>query len=638
MANGISPTLAIRSSIGVEVWKSDGFKAPFVPDPGFARDESKLCRAIVYSPNGRFLAWANGQTVQICTAANWKVQHKLPRPKAFYLKFSPRSTYLMTWEIYTENAKDEVKEKPNLYLYDVASGREVFSIIQKRHADWEMHWAADESLFALMVGGEVLFYEVKADAEFPAKPTKRLGGARNGGVSVSPGQSPPFVAFYVPGTKGAPSMCRLFRYPNLEANQPVASKSFFQADKVEMMWNQKGTGLLLLTSTDVDSTGVSYYGKTALHFMTTKGDSFAVQLNTEGPIHAVAWSPRSTEFCVVYGFMPSKATLFNLKCDSIFEFTPGHRNSIYYNDFGNLLVFGGFGNLPGYVEIWDLNQKKQICEHKAPDTTMLEWSPTGDVFMTATTAPRLRMSNGFKIWHHTGALLHETHWAEKQELLEIIWQKYATGTLKEPTVSNVKVEGIASKTPQASKQKYVPPGMRNSVSAGSGETASSASTARAPIPGLPPGYRSAAQQAKDKKQKNKNKNKPNEGAANPGNNKPANGQPGQTNNNRAVSAGAGNAVGAGQEKKSRPKSAPNPNPIAEDVAAATTTETPTKRPPQGSGDPEKDKKIKTINKKLKDIKLLKEKNERGEKLVPTQIVKMNSEAELVKELKALKTA
>lgn len=634
MANGISPTLAIRSATGVEVWKSDGFKTPFVPDPGFARDESKLCRAIVYSPNGRFLAWANGSTVQICTASNWKIVHKLPRPKAFYLKFSPRSTYLMTWEIYTENSKDEVKEKPNLFLYDVASGHEVFSIIQKRHADWEMHWAADESLFALMVGGEVLFYEVSENAEIPAKPTKRLGGARNGGVSVSPGPSPPFVAFYVPGTKGAPSMCRLFRYPNLEANQPIASKSFFQADKVEMMWNQKGNGLLLLTSTDVDQTGVSYYGKQALHFMTTKGDSFAVQLNTEGSLHAVAWSPRSTEFCVVYGFMPAKATLFNLKCDAVFDFGTGHRNSIYYNDFGNLLVFGGFGNLPGYIEVWDLNQKKLVTEHKAPDTTLLEWSPVGDVFLTATTAPRLRMSNGFKIWHHTGALLHETHWPEKQELLEVIWQRYAPGTFKENSICNEKIEGIASKTPQASKQKYVPPGMRNSLSGGSGETAASAATARAPIPGLPPGYRSAAQQAKDKKQKNKNKNKTNEGAANPGSNKPANGQPGQ--NNRAVSAGMNNATGGGQEKKNRPKSAPNPNPTAQEGTA--TAEQPPKRPQHTNGEPEKDKKIKNINKKLKDIKLLKEKNERGEKLDQAQIIKMNSEAELVKELKALKAS
>lgn len=637
MANGISPALAIRSSTGVEVWKSDAFRAPYVPDSGFARDESKLCRAIVYSPNGRFLAWANGTTVQICTVPDWKVVHKLPRPKAFYLKFSPGSTYLMTWEPYTENPKDEVKEKPNLFLYDVASGKEVYSIIQKRHADWQMHWAADESLAAVLVGGEVLFYEVKPKADFPTKPTKRLGGARNGGVSVSPGPSPPYVAFYVPGTKGAPSMCRLFRYPNLEANQPIASKSFFQADKVEMLWNQKGTGVLLLTSTDVDQTGQSYYGKQALHFMTVKGDSFAVQLNTEGSLHAVAWSPRSTEFCVVYGFMPAKATLYNLKCDVVFEFGTGNRNSIYYNEFGNLLVFGGFGNLTGYVEVWDLNKKKQIAELKAPDTTLLEWSPVGDVFLTATTAPRLRMSNGFKIWHHTGALLHETHWPEKQELLEVVWQKYAPGVLKENTVSNEKIEGIASKTPQASKQKYVPPGMRNSISAGSGETASSAASARAPIPGLPPGYRSSVQQAKDKKQKNKNKTKANDGTAGQTNqnNKTANG----TQNNRAASAGNGASTGTNQEKKSRPKTAPNPNPNPAQEENGSPPAAPKPAATQkGSGDPEKDKKIKSINKKLKDIKLLKEKNERGEKLEQTQIIKMNSEAELIKELKALKTS
>lgn len=630
MASEISPTLAIRSSTGVEVWKSNGFKAPFIPEQGFARDESKLCRAIVYSPNGRFLAWTNGSTVQICTAANWKVLHRLPRPKAFYLKFSSRSTYLMTWEIYTENAKDEIKEKPNLFLYDVASGQEVFSVIQKRHADWEMHWAADESLMAVMVGGEVLFYEIKPDTAFPDKPAKRLGGARNGGVSVSPGPSPPHVAFYVPGTKGAPSMCRLFRYPNLEANQPIASKSFFQADKVEMIWNQKGTGILLLTSTDVDQTGVSYYGKQALHFMTTKGDSFAVQLNTEGSLHAVAWSPRSTEFCVVYGFMPAKATLYNLKCDVVFEFTPGHRNSIYYNNFGNLLIFGGFGNLPGYIEIWDLDKKKQIAEMKAPDTTLLEWSPSGDVFLTATTAPRLRMSNGFKVWHHTGALLHETHWPEKQELLEIIWQKYASGTFKEPTISHEKIEGIASKTPQASKQKYVPPGMRNSLSGASGETAPAAS--RAPIPGLPPGYRSTTQQMKDKKQNKNNRTKPNEATSNAPNSKPHNGQTERTN--RATTAGGIKkaTTGNGQERKTRPKTAPIVNQMPENESNPDTT---TKRTQPSSADVEKDKQIKKINKKLRDVKLLKEKNERGEKLDHNQVAKINSEAELLKELKNL---
>lgn len=214
------------------MWKPDQQQKQldFVPDTSFTPDQSKSCRAIVYSPDGRFLAWANGATVQLCRVADsWKVIASLPRPKACYLQFSPRGTYLMTWEVYTENPKDAVREKPNLFIFRADTGEELFSVIQKRHHEWQMHWSSDESLSALLVGGEVLFYDhTDPKVNGFARAVKRLGGLRNGGVSVAPGPSPPHIAVYIPGTKGAPSMCRLFKYPNLEMSQPVASKSFFQ--------------------------------------------------------------------------------------------------------------------------------------------------------------------------------------------------------------------------------------------------------------------------------------------------------------------------------------------------------------------------------------------------------------------------
>ena len=37
-----------------------------------------------------------------------------------------------------------------------------------------------------------------------------------------------------------------------------------------------GTCLLILTSTEVDATGASYYGEQALHFVSTKGDAVLV--------------------------------------------------------------------------------------------------------------------------------------------------------------------------------------------------------------------------------------------------------------------------------------------------------------------------------------------------------------------------
>lgn len=52
-----------------------------------------------------------------------------------------------------------------------------------------------------------------------------------------------------------------------------------QADKVDMYWNSKGSYVLLLTSTETDKTGASYYGKQSLHFLTTKGDTAIVLLS-----------------------------------------------------------------------------------------------------------------------------------------------------------------------------------------------------------------------------------------------------------------------------------------------------------------------------------------------------------------------
>lgn len=51
------------------------------------------------------------------------------------------------------------------------------------------------------------------------------------------------------------------------------------------------------------------------------------------------WSPKATEFVVVYGYMPSKAALYNLKCDVVFDFGEGPRNCAYFNNFGNNILF-----------------------------------------------------------------------------------------------------------------------------------------------------------------------------------------------------------------------------------------------------------------------------------------------------------
>lgn len=45
-----------------------------------------------------------------------------------------------------------------------------------------------------------------------------------------------------------------------------------------MFWNNKGTAVLLMNSTELDKSGSSYYGKQTLHFISTKRDTAMVLL------------------------------------------------------------------------------------------------------------------------------------------------------------------------------------------------------------------------------------------------------------------------------------------------------------------------------------------------------------------------
>lgn len=98
-----------------------------------------------------------------------------------------------------------------------------------------------------------------------------------------------------------------------------------------------------------------------------------VPLAKEGPIHDLAWSPNGKEFIVVYGFMPAKATLFDMKCRPVFDFGTGSRNTVLWAPHGRFLVLGGFGNISGNMQFWDNNRKKMMVEIKAPGSTNYAW-------------------------------------------------------------------------------------------------------------------------------------------------------------------------------------------------------------------------------------------------------------------------
>ncbi|CDW52574.1 eIF2A domain containing protein [Trichuris trichiura] len=105
-----------------------------------------------------------------------------------------------------------------------------------------------------------------------------------------------------------------------------------------------------------------------------------------------------------------------------------------------------------------MKTRRLISHIEAEQTTYVEWCPDGAHFLTATTAPRLRVKNGFKLWHFTGKLLYEKQLPEGTQLLQIGWSPEGTGRFVEPYIDVQKISALTQSLPK--REAYVPPHLR----------------------------------------------------------------------------------------------------------------------------------------------------------------------------------
>lgn len=541
------------------------------------RDETTAnVRGIIFSSKGSYLAYRTDKKTEIVKCRDWSVVASIDgNIKEMF--FSPLENYFMVWEMFAMT-KENPEGKPNLRVFRSNNGELVGAFVQKNQIGWEPKWSADEKLFAIQVNSKVLIYE---DGQLD-KYMMYMQAEKLKSFSLSPSPAPNYYfSIFTLGKQGQPSFWRVFKYPQLDVTQALTSRSSFQADKATFHWNKRGTNLFAMTQTDVDKTGGSYYGKQSLSYGDVKGNSGIVTFSKEGPIHAISWNPGNwSEWIAVYGHAPAKATVFNIKCEPLFEFGTGAWNAIYFPPEGNYVLIGGFGNISsGQIEVWDTRGYKKLGECSAPDTTSLQWDPRGETFITATTYPRLTVGNGYKIWHYTGVLMHKRVCQEKENLLGISWQP---GTYPKSELSKTAPKSIEDATPKP-VGAYRPPGARNKPS-----NFILHEHEKPHKPGESPSVAPSKQAIKQKEKREARKSR------------------------------------KAEEKAQGDVSAEAAQPAAPKQAFVST------------GDPEKDKKIKNLNKKLNDIEKLKQQKAAGKQLELNQLAKINSEAALLQELAQLR--
>eukprot|EP01137_Pigoraptor_chileana_P011449 Opistho-2@62360 len=538
-----------------------------------------------FSPDGNLLASSDGSRVVIWNISGNAIARVIPQANVLQLVFSPKGSFLVTWERYAGVGMDGAPPKDNVNVWSLETGEQVHRFISRRSEDWEPQWTPDENAMIRLGTGEVHAYEPKNFIKGIVTRLEAPGAAK---IAVSQGPSGPHkLAVFVPGSKGAPSTVKLYNAAALSQGAPIASKSFYKADKVVLSWNPAGSAILIFAQTDVDTSGKSYYGETCLYLLRAGGDYDAnIQLGKEGPIYDYAWSPDSKDFVVVYGFMPAKATLYDHTCKPIFDFGTGSRNTVQYNPHGNVIMLGGFGNLRGEMEFWDRRKLSVFAKCQASDSTHTEWCPDGTHILTCTTSPRLRVGNGYKVWRFSQQVAS----GQCQELWEARWQPRSMPAAVIPSVVAAAVS-VQPLVQQASKPAaYRPPHLR-------GTDAPSQPSIKLHELEAPKRLDAAPAQAETlSKAALKNKKK--------------------------------------REAKAKGEGEP-PVPTA---TQAHTQGSPAQSPiAPATEDPELAKKIKNLTKKLKQIEVLREEKRSGKNLEVNQLQKLETEAALRAELVELES-
>ncbi|XAR64590.1 hypothetical protein NMG60_11008329 [Bertholletia excelsa] len=440
--------ILVRGPEGFAIWNGP----PFKNGQPSIKLETISCTNVKFSEDGsKLMIMKSDSTISIYDCKSSKEIRSFQVPNILAATLSPKGTYLQTFQ------KASSPQEKNVILSNTETGDSVYHLSQKNmtKSTWpSIQFSSDEAVACRLATNEIQFFDA---GDFSKGITNRLRvpGIAAVELSKNPGTH---VATFVPESKGIPASVQIYVSANDSQSQPVARRSFFRCSTVQLSWNSGSTGLLAVVQADVDKTNQSYYGESKLNYLTTDGThEGVVPLSKEGPVHDVQWSCSGSEFAVVYGFMPARATVFDKKCNPLVELGTGPYNTIRWNPKGRFLCLAGFGNLPGDMAFWDCLDKKQLGTTKAEWSVTSEWSPDGLYFMTATTAPRRQVDNGIKIFHHNGSLFFNKMF---DRLYQVDWKPESPdrfGDISElvKSVNSLRVEDTKTKG-QGSKSSQVP--------------------------------------------------------------------------------------------------------------------------------------------------------------------------------------
>lgn len=318
-------------------------------------------------------------------------------------------------------------EGPSSLVVEAALRREQFPGVQ---------WSADEAWAARLENGRWVVQ--RGDLTGPRTPLALEGITR---VSWAPASGVPLLALLVPERRGQPAQVQIALVGAAEgdgAGGPkvtlLGGKSFFRADSVQLLWGWGGRGLVVLSHSETDTSGRSYYGEDHAYLLRMpelrRGSARPqvqaedLPVGKEGPLHELQWAPEGPHLACLAGFVPPRAQILHARqARPVQDLGKMPRNTLRWAPpRGRLLLLAGLGSLQADPELWDWQAPggpRVVARLPRGYTTHLSWAPNGRLLAAYTLAQKLKVENGFRLHRTDGRLVYQE---TMRELLQLDWR------------------------------------------------------------------------------------------------------------------------------------------------------------------------------------------------------------------------
>lgn len=206
----------------------------------------------------------------------------------------------------------------------------------------------------------------------------------------------------------------------------------------------------------LNSTSTTYYDVKVLYYLNPEENVYKM-ITTNSPICDYTFLYKGV-FALCHGNSPSSLTLYNSAGEKIKEMKKAVRNKLFFNRQENLVCYAGMNNLPGTLEITEVQTEAYISSNEMLGCSIVEWSPSGQTYLVGVTS-RMSIDNCITLFDYYSRKISERYFS---------CLIHCAFIGKDEAFKSV--ESPPEKVRITKKANYVPPSMRTKNTAPKDET------------------------------------------------------------------------------------------------------------------------------------------------------------------------